>query len=143
MKIGRINHQRCDDLVGSTFVWVPATWTDEDFADRVREARALYIADLSLEVTEAPPNDYDPFTPPPFERYPDRLVSAILEEWAEKKKAYEIWRAEKVAASRPFMYYLEKQGMLSLDSFDGVLEHDVYWGHRHGIKINYSLTKAE
>lgn len=140
MRLVKIIHNRCDETQGYTLAWAPNEWEQEQFVDAVFAAEKAYLAVLDAFKEAEPPNDYRPSAQPNFKAYPSMTVAAVQAEWEAKRAVYDAWRAEQEAFKRPFVFYLEQQGLTALWEHDPDLTTEVYWGHRHGTSIDYSAT---
>jgi hypothetical protein len=144
MKLVKVDHIRCAEWSGSTYVWAPNEWDEEQIENAVRTARQDYLDALNLaRENQQPPNDYR-YGPPPFAKYPDKKVSEVIEEWEAKKAEYSAWEKEQAKTKRSFMNFLALQGFTWLGSNeDDVIEVDVDWGHMHGTRIDYGETESD
>lgn len=141
----RITHYRCNEPSAYTYVWAPNTWDEDKIVDAARKARDAYeqVLDRIKNGHTPPPNEYRPGAPIPYKDYPEKTVAAIEAEWAQKRKAWEIWHeAEERAPKTSFGDFLRREGFVALWEHAD-MEIDIDWGHQHGVEIDYSKTEDD
>jgi hypothetical protein len=140
MKLARVEHLRCDDTDGVTYVMAPDGVDEDKFQTDVTAARELYQKAI---------DDFKALGAKPV------WLTESLEDWPDEMTAGEIKQrvkenyAERVAyddirsrATHEFGYYLEKLGYTPLRRAE-CLEATAYWGHQHGVDIKYSKTTTD
>lgn len=152
MKLLRINHTRCQEHDGSSYLWVPDDLTEDALYDAIEAAEKAYLADLTAwqkEVADgAPPN---PGYSLNVNNYPDTWTKLEMRlDFAQKKAKYDEYQKMKRQASKNFTGYVVDQIEGALDFSDGfestwsereglaeTLVFDQDWGHMHGTPIKY------
>ena len=144
MKLVKINHYRCGEWSGRTFLWAPDDITEEKLDEDIEKAYKDHINAIEefKKITEKgsmwPKSSVFDF--------PGEMTMAeaqkIIEEEKAKGRKYD---KKKTEAVRSFGHFMAKLGYVQLGSGydeDFILETDVYWGHRHGDPINMSDSGA-
>jgi len=142
MKLCCVDHYRCDDLDASTYIWCEDDWTEEQFEEAVERAADAYNASLKA-YTEA--GDKDPYpqgsyVDPRFRDYPNMTVAEVIKIHEEKKAEREEWKRKQNRAHRSFSSFLEDEGLINFYGVDAEYETNIWWGHRHGERLDYEST---
>ena len=147
MKLARISHERCRDIDATTYVWVPDGWDEDDFEKAVSAAKEKYDIQLSkyAESSGEPPTKYGAPHKIPFEAmakdFPDKTATELISIWEEQKALYKEWKDIQNAARVPFRTFLEDEGLVPFYSVEADFETTIYWGHKHGTRIDYEDTR--
>jgi hypothetical protein len=136
----RINHIHCGEEQGFTLIWAPAEMSEAQVKFAVRRAQEAYFQMARKFRAQPPPNDYH-YGYVPYRDYPQMTVAEIDRLWEEKKAVYEAWRNELLKAERPFLDYLEEEGLLGFWRHDPALVVKANWGHHHGESVDTSETE--
>lgn len=135
MRIGKIEHMRCDEIEAHTYVVIPDGWSKDDFSARVRAARDAY----QTMIDTIPPDE-----PPRPDHYPNLVkldpsvtVGELLKERQEKQAAWTAWFEEREKARRSFGEHLKDHGLVLVQDYEDHEFIPINWGHRHGQKIHY------
>jgi hypothetical protein len=131
----RIEHSRCDEYDGTEYVLAPAGWDEARIHAEINTVEQEMIADA--QALKEPPFGEPPFHPP-YEKHPQLTVREVQEQHTKLKADYKAWRDENKQMTRSFADRLRDRGFIGLWEDEAeVLEHDCYWGHRHGLDLNY------
>lgn len=140
-RLMRIVHMRCGDYSANTFILVPATWTKDQVKTVVTNAQMAYL-DALRNLGKNPPNDYKPYSGPPYKAYPNKTVLEVDAIWEAKRREWEVWKKENDKASKRFSDFLIEEGVVSL--YDAsVEEFELDWGHNHALPIRYDDTATD
>jgi hypothetical protein len=146
MKLVRVEHIRCRDYSGRTFVLCPETWTEDEIEDKLCLAQENYLKALKdfQELGGKAPNKATVYTAPPYRDYPDKTVAEIDALWKHKQEEYAEWNSLRNNWRKSFATFLTDQGFTHLDDDEAeCLEHSVDWDHRHETRIDYSETETD
>lgn len=137
MRTIKIQHVRCSDWDGATYVGVPDEWADGDIEDRITVAKENYLGAIEwLRENNKPPHGlHSGYAKPNYSAFPDKTVREIEEGWAEKVEDYKAWERMQRNEYRKFENFLVEQGFEALWSMDSDFEVD--WGHRHHVPLSY------
>lgn len=148
--LARVQHYRCGEPAGkwgiSTYVWVPKTMTAEEFSEFCEKARDSYLdAEKKFkEATKISPPGYGPQIMPGM---PDTMTLGELRADYEKRAAEWKDHQEVISKSRqPFGKHLTAVSDGTIKLFwevEPVLEHELSWGHNHGMTIEYEGTELK
>lgn len=135
-RLVRVEHSRCGEYDGTEYVLAPIEWDGEKIDGEVSAVVKEMIADAKL-VKDAP---LTPPHHPPYADHPDKTVAEIQAAHEERKIAYKQWLEENRHLTRSFQERLREHGFVRLwDDEPATGRHDAstYWGHSHGLKLNY------
>lgn len=141
MKLASIAHERCQEVDAMTYCWIPDDWDSFEFQKVVNQAKADYWDKLKFHNPD-PPNDYKQYISfPEYDKYPDKTVKEVKDEWQAKKEAFLTWKSENDLLTKPFALFLQDYGIKPFYDYDDeVMTAEIDWGHNHGTKIEYSAT---
>lgn len=143
MKLAKVEHERCNEWSGSTYVWIPDEWTEDDFDRAVDEAADKYLKFVEAWKDAPAPNKATSYSKPDYEAHPDKTVAEVDAIHEKEKEVYAAWWAEQQQSKRSFGQYLEAEGCKPFWDDCGVaFTTMIYWGHRHGWPIDYEDTNA-
>jgi hypothetical protein len=139
MKLARIDHSRCDEYSGTTFVWVEDGMTEERLEEAVQRASEAYLKAASEHMAgEKPEHVFQP----DWQANRDRLVEYVLRAHKEAQEKYAEWDKKRREAWRGFDSFLcEEEGITGFWDRDPDITAKVYWGHRHGQDIDKGETE--
>jgi hypothetical protein len=146
VKLARVDHERCQEISASTYVWVRDDMTQKEFEGRVHAATRKYeLALTELREHQADKPAFSPYSRPDWERERGRNVSEVLDEFAERQRVAKEREAKERAASGSFLSFLEDGADVRgfYDREEDILTDTVHWGHRHGVSIDYGETEVE
>jgi hypothetical protein len=140
MQLVRVEHIRCGDRVGATYMWAADTVSYIDFLKDCESAsNALLAAESEFDAaqrTSAPSSYY--LNEPPKAFLAARLgmrVDEMLKEWEAHKAA----AAERVLARnrarRNFADHMHDRGYRYLYEIEPPLAHVIEWTHNHRLTI--------
>lgn len=136
MKFVSITHNRCRDVVGTTYVWIPDDMTRGELDRLIDLARDAYLAAENYNEGAPPFPGYSP----EYDKYPDKLVSEVRAEFNQRKTVYDAWKANKDAKRKNFARHLVEKSDGKIHYYwdnKDIVKADVQWGHLHGITIEY------
>jgi hypothetical protein len=142
-RLVRIQHDRCNDYDGTEYVLAPADWDDDKIRTEIRAACGQMIKDAQ-QVSESPLKP--PWTPP-YDAHPDKTVAEVKGLHAEQQATYKAWQEENGQLTRSLQERLRERGFFALwddeqDEKTGVVHVEQYWGHQHGLTLNYEHMKG-
>jgi hypothetical protein len=142
MKLACIEHYRCDEPAAHTYVWVEPEWSEEQFEEAVERAEKAYNEALKAYKEQQGEDPYPrgAWPEPDYKDFPDMTVAEVQKIHEEKRAEREKWKATKTRALRPFSRFLEDEGLVNFYSVDAEYETTVWWGHRHGERLDYEDT---
>lgn len=145
MKIAKINHDRCQEWDGCSYVWVSDDMTKGILSDLILAAvKSLLKAEDDLQ--KSPQKPMFPGYTPNYDLYPDNTVSEakVIHEALAKK--YQAWKLLETESRKSFVEHLISISGGSIKDFydlpDNTLRGEASWGHRHGTVILYGETKV-
>lgn len=141
MKLIKIEHNRCEDWDGSSYLWAPKDFTEDKIEDDILYAQKEYEKDTTIAIAnkENPKLIYKPYSPIPFGNYPDKTVKEVQEIWEQERIKYNEWQSKLKPAAQSFENYLIKKGYVNF--YEGEMEtYIAYWGHRHGVPLKYGTN---
>lgn len=138
MKLVKIDHNFCHEIQNFTLMWADDSWDPDILKKAVWKAQAAYNQEVAAPPPEEPPNDYRPYSGPPWDKYPNMKVSQIKAEWEAKEKVWKEWEARMNRQKEPFATFLAKEGLHYFSSFNPELYMVLHWGHRHGERLDVS-----
>ena len=140
MRLARIDHIRCDEPSGTTFVWVEDSITDEEFQDTVDRVAKEYLVRVKEFMELKKPKSVS--FQPNWDKLRDKNVGEVLDEHKAKKEKYSAWEKEQRKARVTFAGLLTKEeGILSFWDMEPGISAEAYWGHNHGLHIEFGETK--
>lgn len=140
MRLARVDHIRCGEPSGTTLVWVEDTITDEQFQETVDRVAKAYLATVKEFMELKKPKQVS--HQPNWEKLRDRTVGEVLDEHKQAKEKYSAWEKEQSSARVTFAQMLQKEeGILSFWDVEPGISAEAYWGHNHGLHLQYGETK--
>lgn len=139
MKIGLVAHEKCREYAAYTYVWVDDDVTQAQFQTIADTARDAYLK--AEEEFEKEPAAKWPGTQPDYLKHPDQQVAEVKVAWDQEMAVWREWEERKKATKHAFAKYLIAASGGKMRGFYEVnpaLRADVKWGHRHGLRIDYS-----
>lgn len=128
MILAKVQHIRCADYEGATYVWVPDGWTRERFRQAVDIAHTTYMVKHDARLPELPRYPLAP----DFAANPDKLVRDVLAEHATASAEYAAKRAAYERSIQPFSKFLAEQGLTPFHDVAPEYTTELDWGHHHG-----------
>jgi len=141
MKLVRVGHFRCDSVDQYTYLVAPDGKTDEEISDDVDSVVTEHTSKLREAEAERPPWGKDRITD-----FPDTLTIAECKKLkAEQDAAYKAWEERKRKRAATFGELMRSRGYLPLGAIDepNCIYVEAYWGHNHGLGIDYSATETD
>lgn len=145
MYLVRIEHARCGEYDGVTFIVAPKGLSKEQVEERIELAKNNYLE--AYEKFKAEVEKQDPGWNLNIDKFSEDItIKEAKEIFAKQKKEYLEWETLKHAADLRFERYLE---MLGFDTIYSLKEDDeltfvesfINWGHRHGDRLRYGDEK--
>jgi hypothetical protein len=91
---------------------------------------------VTVEIVQASPEKPDHW--PPYKKHPEKTVREVEEAHAKQKLSYDKWLHENKRLTRSFKDRLLERGFVGLwQENPDVLEVRAFWGHNHGLTLNY------
>jgi hypothetical protein len=146
MKLVRVEHIRCQEHSGRTFVLCPEAWSEDEVEEKLQMAREEYLKALKdwEELGGKAPNNATAYTAPPYRDYPDKTVAEIDALWKLEQEKYAEWNGRRNNWRKRFGVFLTEQGFTQLDDDESECqEYSIDWDHRHGTRIEYSETETD
>lgn len=132
-KIVHVVHYRCGEWDGTETFYAPDSFTEEEIEQKVRKVSDEMITDAKL-VKESPARvEYLDWN----KQDQDKTIRQIKSEFEEKKKNYDNWKKENSHLTRSFACRMIEVGFHTNDIDKVPVEIDNYWGHHHGLTLNY------
>lgn len=139
MKLIRINNYRCGDWDSCLHVFAPDNKTTDEIDKDVDSCCDQMIADATRAVKDRPRPKQPEWS---FKHYSDETTVKEIKALHEVyNKEYEKWRDQEALKKMKYTDYLRKLGYLTpewmeFDEDDNTF--DVYWGHQHGLSLDYT-----
>ena len=140
MKLARIEHIRCDEQDGITYVMAPDDTDEDKLQVDVTAARDLYFKALDDFKAQG---DHPGWVTAGDDWPDDTTIGEIKRLIKENGEARAAYNNKRSALIHQFGYYLEKFGYTPLWRYEDVLEATAYWGHAHGVSIKYSAPQVD
>lgn len=149
MKLVRVDHYRCGEIDGVTYLWAPDD-TDEKKLDADIAAAIVKHDVVREEFREQGPkpphltmHDIDKFSR-------DMTVGEAIKKIKEAQEKRKKWDCLERRVTRSFGSHMRELGYIPLgwmdDEEDGgvdIIHSFAYWGHRHGQSIDYTTTDTD
>jgi hypothetical protein len=139
-RVVRFVHDRCNEYDSTEYLFAPDGWSDEEIDEAVRAVRDEMISDAQAISSS-------PLKPPwhaPYKEHPDKTVAEVDALHAKQHKAYDVWKKENERLTRSFSDRLRERGFLGLwEDESPAYESCVFWGHHHGLDLNYGPPKRD
>lgn len=143
MKLVRIEHIRCGEYDGYTYMLASDDITEEKLNDDVFKAMSNYLdAKAEFKKLNKRPERYN-FN---LDNIPDNMtITEAKEATKQRDKEIKEWDEAERKCTRSFGCWMRDLGyrFLSDASDDEILESSANWGHRHGEHIEYDTTKTD
>jgi len=142
MRLVKVEHSRCDEYDGTEYFMAPNGWSEEAVAIQINQVMKELIAHAKV-LKDGVPEVPNPPWHPEFTKYPDKTVQEVLDAHEEAKAAYNKWYAENKKLCASFEARMREVGFTGLweleegDDVQGFQEYHAYWGHNHGLDLNY------
>lgn len=148
MKTIKINHWRCDEPSAYTFVLCPEEWTSEEINNKLVKAQKEYLgaieeANKAIEPEKVHYHGTYTDLMKIGKENPDLTFAEVNQIWEDQKEAYNEWYKKQQMLTQSFTRFLIAQGFRHLYALDEDLEFELYWGHRHGERLDYEDTKVD
>jgi hypothetical protein len=140
-RLVRVQHDRCGEYDGTEYVLAPIDWDAERVRAEIRVVVEETIADAKA-IKEAPLN---PPHHPPYAEHPDKTVAAVQALHAAQRAAFSEWNKKNLHLSRSFVERMRERGFVALwddEAETGAYTAGAYWGHNHGLKLNYQHSEV-
>jgi hypothetical protein len=141
MRLLKVEHTRCGEAAGHTYVWIDDDVDALAVVDAAKRDYLRAIADLAAQ--RKPPNDYRPYGSPPYDKFPDKTVAEVKAEWEAKKVEWTAWNEKRMGARLAFEDFLARQEGVKTWAWHESEVVALDWGHLHGTSIDYSLTDVD
>lgn len=143
MKLVRIEHIRCGDCEGYTYMLAPDEITKEKFDDDVWKAANGYLnAKENFKQLGKRP-EYLNYN---LDNMPGNMtVFEAKEAVRQRNEEIKEWDKAERKCTRSFGFWMQDLGYKFLgDAEDNeILDSFVNWGHRHGEHIEYDMTETD
>jgi hypothetical protein len=142
-KFVRIEHIRCGEFEGYTYLLAPENITQEQFEKDVDTATQNYFK-AKEEFKKM--SDKPKYVGTGIADFPeDMTIKEAKELYNKLTNERWNWESKERQVSKSFGFWMTDLGYLLLgDIEDGyIIETFVNWGHRHGEHIDYSLTDTD
>jgi len=148
VKLARVDHNRCDEIQASTYVWVSEDMGKGEFETRVNIAAKEYEAKLTAVRAAMPKRRLFGNGPDSAYLANNRALSVndVIEKWKrERDEAKEQEKLQRAAEGSFASFLCDGENVQTFygGQPEGMLTDEVYWGHRHGISIAYGSTDDE
>ena len=146
MKLARIEHTRCQEWDGNTHVLIPDDWDGDKFRGVVNKCvtKMIEAAKKAKDTSETSPSRWTPWgVSIPYKEFPDKTVKEVNAWWADQKRIHEEWLAEIEPIKVKFSDLLKEEGIKQLWEAEEILTADAYWGHHHGISLEYKFDTPQ
>lgn len=138
MKLARVEHIRCGEYAGYTYLMVPDDLTEEQFQQDVNEVVAEYVRDVDLFNQQDPPVALLDIRTHEFP--PGTTVEQARAIVKVREQESNDWYARRAAFAKDFSHYIKARGYIPIHEADH-LAADADWGHRHGQTFKYSADQ--
>lgn len=136
-RLVRITHDRCSEYDGTEYVLAPGHWSEERVDEIIHFVREEMIRDAKI-VKESP---LAPRYQPPYAEHPGLTVAEVQKLHEEQKVAFKQWKEENDHLTRSLQARLAERGFIQLHEAgekEGTIKASIYWGHNHGLHLNYA-----
>lgn len=142
MKLVKINHIRCDEWTGTTYLLAPEDTTEEQLQKDVDTAEQNYLQSIKNFEDAGQKPKYININN--FGELPNNLTVGEFNEMRIKRdQEIKEWDDKRDASTHNFAYYMRQLGYFDLNEDEDALEAEVNWGHRHGETLDISRTKLD
>lgn len=145
MKLIKLSHERCSDFAATTYVFAPDEWDEDKIQDEITLAQEEYLRVLKVLNQDDPrpyPYVYN-FTYFLKDCPDDMTIGEYRAEMERQNLANEEWEQKRSKRNHSFDSFLSQRGFIPLWDNDEITELDVYWGHNHGLGIQYGVDKTD
>lgn len=140
MKLARVEHFRCGDYAGYTYVMAPDDTTEERFQQDVNTAVTQYLAALDQFNQQNPPVDFLDIRTHEFPA--GTTVEQARAMVKTRDQENHDWHVRRATLTHEFGHYLKPLGYVLVGEAEHI-EAEADWGHRHGQEINYSKESLD
>jgi hypothetical protein len=142
LQLVRIEHERCGEWSGYTYVGAPQDWSQEQIEEAVTNAEKKYLATFEQAREESPRPPYVTLSQI-GEANPDLTYREVQELVAEKQRAVGEWQSRQWKQSKKFEDFLDTEGFKRLRDIDPDADVVVNWGHNHGKSLRYGDEETD
>jgi len=141
MKLIKIEHSRCADYDGASYLWAPDGFLEPEIEKDIINAQREYEKDTAIAIAnkKGPVLIYQPYSQIPYRNYPDKTVKEVNEIWEQEKIKFDEWQEKIKPAAQSFEDYLIKKGYVGFYDYD-IESYGADWGHQHGKPLKYGTT---
>lgn len=132
----RVEHVQCGEYSGSDYLFAPEGKGEDWIRKQVHEVVDEMIADARKLRELAPEPTYHP----EYAKFPDKTVREVREAHEVAREQWRQSKQEHGTLSRSFTIRMRERGFKLVGDMPA-MEVQAYWGHNHGLELNY--TKSE
>lgn len=136
MKIIRVEHIRCDDIDGRSFFIVPEGKNDDEISDDVNSSMDEHIQ----AIKDFKKSDAEiEWLQDRVDSFPNDITIGQAKQLIEKsRKDYDERKTREQLATNDFTFFMEKRGYEHILYSEKIETFMAYWGHYHGVSLQYS-----
>lgn len=136
MKLIKIEHFRCGDFEGYSYLFAPDNKTSEEVEE---DLSWVYQQQTKAQV----PGKEPPYLLERISDYDDSLtIKEVKEKLAQNNLDREEYRKKLDNARQSFNHWMMQKGYMPLSLNEDLECYSMDWGHNHGERFEYSLTKG-
>ena len=136
MKLVRVDHMRCGEWSATEYFAV----FEKSIEDKVEQIVDDIVEEMIKDAQKLkdPPFGAPPHFPP-YDDNPNKTVHEVQEEHKRMKAEYAEWLRNQKEFNRSFAERADEKGLIPLYKVeeDELIQTRAYWGHQHGLKLNY------